>query len=246
MAWAWDWSDFKKPHVVIGLTASVIVGGSLVWYTNVHQIPDLVSREDKQDKDLNGKFTEISGQVDKQFAAMRADLSAMDGRYQDRLKKMDLSIAGLKVNMTRVCVQRHSLSKVCSPDALAADIKSATRAQAQFFDSAKVTLTAGAKVPQVTSQAVKAMLGWTPDYAYVAESKSGQPDLADVILWSSAADSAHWRQEGNTVKTDFANGAATLMLGESASKEEKQALVDSLNATVAAINAGSTKLPDKK
>ena len=230
-----DLSDFRKPLVVGGLILSAITGAALVWNTNVHRIPDLENREDRQDQALTARFAEMNKNLGEQFAGLRNDLSGMDGRYRERLNKMDLTVSGLKVNIARLCWYKRPRTKICTPEAVVADVKNATQAQAQFFDSAKVTLTDGLS-PSVMTPGLKELLP-----VYVRTDAYGQPtgkkELADMILWSSAADSAHWRQEGNTVKADFANGAAIFMLGNSATKEETQALVDSLNATVEALKA---------
>jgi hypothetical protein len=75
-------------------------------------------------------------------------------------------------------------------------------------------------------------------------SDATKPAIANLILWSSAADSAQWHQEGNTLKVSFANGEASFEMAPDA-KAHAAELVKSLNATaqVFRIDLSEKKTP---
>jgi hypothetical protein len=245
-----DLSDFKKPLVVAGLVCSFVLGAAVVWNTVVHRIPDLEDHEKSQDQSINEKFAQINGNIDKQFSLMHTDLSEIDGRFQDRIKSLSLTVTGLKVNMIRLCGQKRTPNKACSPEALVAEAKHASDVQAQFFDAGNLQLTSGAQ-PTIADESLKSRLPATyvfaDVYTYPAQPKQvNKPDFANVIMWSSAANAAHWHREGNNIKVDFANGDVTFMMNDKTSKDEAEALVYSLNATVDALkSAHATAAVDK-
>ena len=55
------------------------------------------------------------------------------------------------------------------------------------------------------------------------------------MLWSAAAKSAHWSQEGDHVKVTFSNGDATFKFDPAMSEEHMMKFVDSLNTTTDAL-----------
>jgi hypothetical protein len=224
--------------------------GALVWNTVVHRIPALESHEENQDKSIDGKFADMGGNMDKQFAAVQSSLSTMDGRVQQQLNRMDLAIKGLKVKLARICnQQRISNPSTCNPDALVADVKSATQAQAQFFDSAQVTLDHGS-VPVVMTPGLKEQLPtytFASSYTFKASANNGdKAEMAKAILWSSAAADAHWHQSGNSVVVVFSNGTATFDLSSPTTTEHVGELVQSLNATTEALKTSPPVAAEKK
>ena len=155
----------------------------------------------------------------------------LDGDVREQLKLMNLSLIGLRANVMRLCGQQRP--QLCKVEELVAEAKSVTRVQAEFFDAAKVSLRTGAQ-PAVASEGIAEQLPWVA-WASIGYGKADKAELANLILWSSAADSARWRREGNTVKADFANGVASFDVARPISNERMTELVNSLNATSAAL-----------
>lgn len=240
-----DLSDLKKP------VAWVAVGGAIVailgflgriTFDLEYRLPALEKSQSTINAGLRDDMKAMSDDL-------HAHMKAMSDGVHDEMKSMDATLAGVKANMMLLCAgQRRPLAQTCDVKGLVADAKSVIGIQAQLVDGVEVNLRAGATAPQVSSQAVKDHLPaytWPDTHAYPTV-KPGKSEFATMMLWSSAADSAHWRQEGNTVKADFANGATTFKLGDKASREQKQALVDSLNATAEAFKARAANEPSGK
>jgi hypothetical protein len=241
----WDWSDFKKPHVLIGVIVAVlgsaITGGAVVWFTVMHQIPELAAREDKQDKAIDDKFAALGGSVDKQFTEMHTDVS-------DKLNSLGLKVNGLQTNVILLCGQKRPISRNCDVKALVAEAKRASQIQAEYFASAEMKLTEGS-TPMVADEGLKRQL---PDYIPVSymhadalPNSQKRSEFASQIIWSSAADSARWHQEGNSIVVVFANGRASFDLSGPTTKEHVGELVQSLNTTTEALKAAGAT-PDKK
>jgi hypothetical protein len=236
----WDWSEYRKPQVLIGMAATFIAGAALIWNIIAYRVPELERHDLKQDQVIEGNNTATNANIDKQFTTLAGNLSAMEGRLHDQYSRMDLAIKGLKVNMARICNQRRiSNPSTCSPDSLVADVKSQTQAVAQFFDSAKLTLDHG-PTPVVETPGLKEQLptytfdnNWT--FPAVASQKADKAEMAQAILWSSAAKDAHWHQAGNSLVVVFANGTASFDLSAPTSKEHVGELVQSLNTNTQAL-----------
>jgi hypothetical protein len=234
-----DLSDFKKPVVVLSLVASFVAGAAFFWYTVGHQIPELEKREDKQDKAISDKFAEISGSVDKQFTSMRGDI-------HDQLSSLGLTVQGLRTNVILLCAQRRPLSANCDVKALVAEAKRSSQIQAEYFAAADVKLIEGSK-PRVADEGLEKQLpGYAFAYTSTAHRAEAKAQVASAILWSSAADSARWHQEGNKVVVVFANGMASFDLSAPGTKEQVGDLVQSLNATTNALKAAGSLTPEKK
>jgi hypothetical protein len=211
-----------------------------------HRVPDLEKRTDRLDNDLHGQLTSLGTQLTSLQGDLRDQLKMVNGEVHDQLKAMSLSVAGLKINMARLCGRPQT--KPCSPEALVAEAKSVTRIQAQFFDTADLQITHGA-TPAVADARLVVWLPHTntfDGFAYATPKKVDKPEFANVLMWSSAADAAHWHREGKNVKITFANGDATFMLQDRTSKEEADALVHSLNETVDALKSAGSAPPGRK
>jgi hypothetical protein len=240
-----DLSDLKKPGVWIPAAGAVVAMlaflGSITFDLK-YRLPALEKSQSTTDAGLRNDMKAMSDDL-------HAHMKAMSDDVRDEMKSMDATLAGVKANMMLLCAgQRRPLAQTCDVRGLVADAKSVIGIQAQLVDGVEVNLRPGATAPQVSSQAVKEHLPaytWSDTHAYPS-GKPGKADFATMMLWSSAADSAHWRQEGNTVRADFANGATTFRLGEKSSREQKQALVDSLNATAEALQARAASEPSGK
>jgi len=132
------------------------------------------------------------------------------------------------------CGQRRPLLKGCDVKALVAQAKSVSKSQADYLESATVQLNQGEK-PQVISAEIREQLpqmtwgsmGVTTNYP----KGNANTKLSDVLLWSAAAKSARWSQQGGSVKVTFVNGDATFKVAPKTSQEHLTTLVDSLNAT---------------
>jgi hypothetical protein len=231
-----DFSDFKKPLVLWSFVLSVVAAGiasaTLAW-----SIAD--GRENRQDEAIKEKFAELSGNVDKQLASIRSDMNG-------QLGALGLSVQGLKANVLLLCGQRRPLSTTCDVKALVAEVRKASQLQAQFLDTADVKLTAGIE-PVVATEGLKAQL---PTFVRSVSdndpAKADKPAIANAILWSSAADSAQWRQVGTTLVVVFANGTASFALSQPTTKEHVGELVQSLNTTTEALKAVGGVAQEKK
>ncbi len=235
-----DLSNFKKPDYWLGIVASAVITAAVMWNIFAQRVPALEEHDKRQDETIDKNFTAATASIDRQFDQLQGNLATMDGRLKDQFSRMDLSIKGLKVNMSRICnLRRISNSSTCNPDSLVADVKSATQAQAQFFDSAKLTLNHG-PTPVVATPGLKEQLptytftnNWTfPD---VASPKADKAEMAQAILWSSAAQDAHWHQAGNSLVVVFANGMASFDLSAPNTKEHVGELIQSLNSNTQAL-----------
>jgi hypothetical protein len=211
-----DWSDFKKPHVVTGLVVALLSGLALAWYTVMHRIPDLETREDRQDRAIDEKFTAINGTLDKQFASVRGDM-------HDQLTALNLAVTGLRTNVILLCGRTRPISASCDIKALVSEAKRASQIQAKYFAAANVNLTEGSKQPAVADDRLMQQLpGYIITTSYAdpsAPAHSDKSNLANTILWSSAANSARWHQQGNSVVVVFENGSASFDLSSPGTKE---------------------------
>jgi hypothetical protein len=234
-----DFSDFKKPQVVVGFILAVIAGGGVMWTVLFYRLPDLERREDRQDKMLETKFTELSGSMDKQLAAVREDIHG-------QLVTLGLSVQGLKANVLLLCEQKRPLAQTCDVKALVAEVQKASQLQAQFFDTADVHLKTGVE-PLLATASLKDQL---PMFMYVSQAnnatKADKPTIANAILWSSAADSAQWRQDGTTIVVAFANGTVRFDLAQPTTKEHVGDLVQSLNMSTEALKAAGSVAQERK
>jgi hypothetical protein len=162
----------------------------------------------------------------------------LDTDVRDQLKAMNVALVGLRANVLRLCAQKRNLDTTCKTEEIVAVAKSVSREQAEFFDSADVRLTEGAK-PAVVSEGIQQQLPqYTGTHSSMVET-TDKPEVANLILWSSAANSAKWHQAGNTVVGDFANGKVSLKMMTPLSKDHAAALVESLNATAGAFQASA-------
>lgn len=241
-----DWSDWQKPRVVISLIGAAVVffgATCFLGYTIFYRVPDLEKRVEKMDSNTHDGMKTLSDDL-------RGQLQTMNGDLHEQLKTMGIALSGLKANVMLLCTQKHSQSGACNMQTLIAEAKSASRIQAQLFDTASVTLTRGLAPIVASEDLLKGLPEITFGSAgitYTYPSDEGKRDIGDVILWSSAAESAYWYQEGGEIKATFKNGDATFQLAPSTSKEHAVELVDSLNATAEALRAGeSSKNAQKK
>jgi hypothetical protein len=164
----------------------------------------------------------------------------LDTDVRDQLKAMNVALVGLRANVLRLCAQKRSLDTTCKTEEIVAQAESVTREQAEYFDSADVKLTDGAK-PAVVSEGIQQQL---PQYTLTTTESTkvktiDKPAVANLILWSSAANSAKWHQAGDLVVGDFANGRVSLKMTAPLSKDHAATLVESLNATAGAFQASA-------
>jgi hypothetical protein len=161
-------------------------------------------------------------------------MDRLDTDLRDQLKSMTLQLVGVRVNVLRLCAQKNSLATPCKVEELVSEAKSVSRFQAQFFSDATVSLVAGWHEPQVTSEYVRQRLPrWPGSFGSQTVAKAG---IADLIMWSSAADSATWHEKaGNVVEVRFTNGSASFELTPKSEGYASQ-LVSYLNATVDALH----------
>jgi hypothetical protein len=133
---------------------------------------------------------------------------------------------------------------------LVTQAKSVSKSQAEVLQSATVQLTEGNQ-PQVASEEVKDELpqvswGTAGFTEYYPQHANSNVKVADVLLWSAAAKSAHWSQEDGNLKASFVNGRATFKVDPNTSKEHLTKLVDSLNTTTEVLRAHEIASPEKK
>jgi len=241
-----DWSDFNKPLVWLSTVGGFIIGGAFVaafmYYTITYRIPAMETREDKQDQEIKQEFTTLNGSINQQFASIRGDV-------REQLAPIKLRVSNLSTNVLLLCGQRRPISKTCDVKALVEQVKAASQIQAEYFAAADMKLTEGS-TPIVADEDLKRQL---PDYIPVSYTHSGaqlnsqkRSEFASQIIWSSAADSARWHQEGNSIVVVFANGRASFNLSAPNTKEHVGALVQSLNANTEVLKAAGSIAPDKK
>jgi hypothetical protein len=164
-------------------------------------------------------------------------MDRLDTDLRDQLKSMTLQLVGVRVNVLRLCTQKNPLATPCKVEELVSEAKSVSRFQAQFFNDATVSLVAGWHEPQVTSEYVRQRLPRWPDAFGQSIAKT---HLADLIVWSSAADSARWYEKaGNVVEVRFTNGSASFELTPKSEGYASQ-LVSYLNTTADALHTVAT------
>jgi hypothetical protein len=235
-----NWSVFKEPTTWLAL-GPLLLGCAALGYLLLYRVGDLAD-----------KVTTASQRMEQVNTDLRADMHSMSGDLHDHLKAVsddvtkrlgseDLAIHDIRMAMAVFCGHR---GPSCTQK-LVTQAKSSSQAQAQLVDTAAVTLTAGTE-PKVVSEEIKDQLpemppgvvGVTTYYA----TEGGVSKIAKVILWSNAAESAHWYQDGDTVKTSFVNGDVSLKMKPSA-KAQVAEFVESLNATATALKTSERTGP---
>jgi hypothetical protein len=236
-----DFSDFRKAHVLVGIGVALIAGAGLMWTVLFYRVPALESREDRQDRMLERKFAELSGGVDKQLSEVRADMHS-------QLGALGLSVQGLKANVLLLCEQKRPLAQYCDVKALVAEVKKASQLQAQYFDTADVRLTTGMEPILATASLRDQLPMFIQNVSEInyAPNADRPTQIANAILWSSAAASAQWRQVGTTVVVAFANGTVSFDLAKPTTKEHVGDLVQSLKMTTEALKAAGVAQETKR
>jgi len=234
-----NWAAWTTPTAVktlVGALVALIGVVVLLGYTLFFRVPDVEQHVASMNSDVHEHMNKMNEDL-------RDQLKAMNGDVHDQLSSMKLSLAGVRANVMLLCGQKR---QICDVRQLVAEAKSVTHVQAEFFGKGDLKLTAGA-TPAVTSKGVVEQLptvSWGTQGVTTHDrvDKTDNPDLANVILWSSAADSARWHQEGNTVKVHFKNGDASFEMKHAVSKEHMKELIDSLNATSMALQKADGKV----
>lgn len=227
-----DLTAWCTPKVVIRLVGAVGVlfgAAAFLGYQVIFRMPDLTH-------DIHGLRDDMAG-LHRDMKSMSGDLRGMKGlsdNTQRQLDSMNASLLAVRTTVLHVC-EKPSMGKTCNTASLLTNAKGITQIGARFVDRGQMTLTAGAKTPQVTSQTVKEQLpvvswGTMGVTTFYPGGKTKQLDVADGLLWSSAADSVQWRREGNTLKARFANGEAAFDIAPGYRAHATE-LLDSLNKT---------------
>jgi hypothetical protein len=188
-----------------------IVGGfALLAYTIVFRIPDLEKRTDHMETDV-----------------------------RDQLKNMSLQLVGVRANLLRLCAQKRPIDNNCKVEELVSQVDEVSALQAEFLNRGTVSITVGEE-PQVASDELRHRLPVLDWSGSDLKDKVTKPDIAHLIIWSSAADSAKWYDKGNMVEARFANGATSFQLARPLSKKDMTQLVESLNATAGVLQSPGT------
>lgn len=230
-----DLTQWCTPKVVIRLVGGLVAlfaATAFLGYLVVYRMPDLVHNIGALRADMKTMSDGLHG-----------DMKGLSDHTQRQLDSMNATLLSVRTTVLHVC-EKPSMGKTCDTASLLTDAKGIAQIGAGFVDRGQVTLTAGAKTPQVTSSEVKGQLpvvSWaTTGVTAFYPGGTTQPNLADGILWLSAADSARWRREGNTLKASFANGEATFDIAPRY-RAHATDMVESLNATTEAIKASTMK-----
>jgi hypothetical protein len=240
-----DWSELKKLSLWVTIAVPVVLTGFvtflITWGSAQTHLEQLEKRQDRFEASVQKSMDGLQKGIEGRF-----DASARDER--DQTASFQSSIRDLETNVMLLCGgQRRPLAKVCDVKALVAQARSVSRSQAVLLEGATVQITAGEK-PQVASEEVKEQLPQEVTWGDtgVTTYYPGGKKLGDVLLWSAAAKSAHWSEEGDYAKASFANGYATFKFAPATSREHMRKFVDSLNATTEVLKAPESGSPEKK
>ena len=229
-----DLTEWCTPRVVMSLVSAVVVlfgAAALLGYQVIFRMPDLTHDIRDLRSDMHRVMKSVSDDL-------HTDMKGLSENTQRQLDSMNASLLAVRTTLLHVC-EKPSMGKTCDTTSLLTNAKGITQIGARFVDRGQVTLAVGAKTPQVTSQAVKEQLPMVPWSASGVTTFSlgatPLPDIAGgILLWLSAADSTHWRREGNTLKASFANGEADFDIAPGYRAHATE-LVDSLNKTSAML-----------
>jgi hypothetical protein len=208
----------------LGLTTLLGAVG-LLGYAVVYRLPDLEKRIDKLEANVHDDMKATRRDIQTQMTEVETDV-------HDQLKLVNLAVQGLRINLVRLCAKSRSIDKDCDLKQVIAEIKPLAKAQAEFLVADSFTFTSG-KEPVVVSNGLQQEL--PPVNAWAASRRIDNRELAKMVLWTSAADSAHWHTDGKVVTAEFLNGTAAFHLTKSLSVEESTKLLDSLNDTVVTL-----------
>ena len=205
-------------------------------YMVIYRIPDIEKRQDRLESQLRGGMDRLSSDL-------RGQLTSMTTSTTTQFRELKNSVTNLKANVLALCSeQMQPLTKVCDPKALVAQVNSIVRAHANLIAAASMQLTAGSQQPIVASDSLKRQLPeltWdksgTTTY-YGGHTSAARPNIANALLWSTAAKDAYWYQDGKSLKVNFANGSGTFELKPSSAGHMDE-LVDSLNTTAEVLKA---------
>jgi hypothetical protein len=214
---------------------------ALLAYFLIYRVGDLAEKITTASQRLEEVNTDLRTDMHSMSADLHDHLKAVSDDVTKRLGSEDLAIHDIRMAMAVFCGHR---GPSCTQK-LVTQAKSSSQAQAQLVDTAAVTLTTGTE-PKVVSEEIKDQLpemppgvvGVTTYYA----TQGGVSKIAKVILWSNAAESSHWYQDGDMVKTSFVNGDVSLKMKPSA-KGQVAEFVESLNATATALKTSEKTGP---
>jgi len=232
------WLELKKPAVWVPIAVAIVVpviGAVLTFQVTLGKVETRL-------EDLGNNHNRLEDRTQKSLDVLQ---DRMDARFDKAAASESIQTGSISELQTSVmmlwCGQRRLSIKGCDAKSLVTQAKSVSKSQAMFLESATVQLTAGEK-PQVASEEIKAQLPQEMTWGSVGVTTYyPKGKTADVLLWSAAAKSAHWSQEGDTVKVSFSNGDATFKFAPTTSKEHMTKLVDSLNATTEVLKVSEKK-----
>lgn len=247
-----EWSEFKKPAVWLPLAVSLaipLVVGVITFATTMGsvqtRIDDLGKNQERVEDRMQKSLDTLQSKMDARY-----DQEAQAERHQDSSFQSSVTELKTEVMMLLCGPMRRPLLKGCTVKSLVVQAKSVSKSQAEVLQSATVQLTEGNQ-PQVASEEMKDELpqvtwGTAGVTEYYPQQGNPNVKVSDVLLWSVAAKSAHWSQEGGNVKVSFVNGDATFKVDPNTSKEHLTKLVDSLNATTEVLRMHKVRSPEKK
>jgi hypothetical protein len=255
-----DLSELKKPKLttvilVIGAVAGVFLFADYIYNALQRRLPAVEVAQGQLQADVKQLHDLLNGDLSVRLKGMTDQMTALSSQ----MTGMSAQMLEVRTSVMTLCAAvRGGRTKICDFKAMLSDAKTLSRIQALFVDGGRVTITPSNPIapsspvlaaqppptPAVASAAIKEQLptvtwGTMGVTTFVGTTATTKDNLANALVWVSAAKSAHWQQEGDSLKVHFTNGEATFEVAHD-SRAHMAELVKSLNETADAIQTADS------